>query len=203
MHFHGLNLALLSLLAGASAETHKVQVGKSGDVFSPDSIKAAKGDVIEFHFDSMHSVVAGDFKKPCNPLSDGGFYSGSLPDGDKSYFAVTINNTDPIFFYCSVSDHCQEGMVGVINQGSSDTLSSYKSAAAKASKNVSPKAEFGGTVADKSGSSSAKASTTETATSTSTESSAASTTSGNAAGQLTGPIAGVSCLALLIAAFLG
>ncbi|KPM40828.1 hypothetical protein AK830_g5691 [Neonectria ditissima] len=228
MHLFSLNLALVSLLAAkASAETHKVEVGKDGEVFDPETIKAAKGDVVEFHFDSKHSVVAGDFKKPCNPLSTGGFYSGSLPSGGKvssilsssnsspcllttipgkSYFSVTINNTEPIFFYCSVNDHCQEGMVGVINQGSSDTLSSYKSAAAKASSNVSPKAEFGGTVADKSGQSTTTITTTKastTVTTTSTGTSTATTTSGNAADHLTGPVSGAGFFALVLAVFLG
>lgn len=77
------NVTLLAVLvAGACAETIKVEVGKNGgETFSPSSIKAAKGDVIEFVFDSDHNVVAGDFKKPCTPLSSGGFYSGSLPSG--------------------------------------------------------------------------------------------------------------------------
>jgi hypothetical protein len=32
-----------------------------------------------------------------------------------THFILTINNTDPIWFYCPQSDHCQSGMVGVIN----------------------------------------------------------------------------------------
>jgi uncharacterized cupredoxin-like copper-binding protein len=30
-------------------------------------------------------------------------------------FTVTVNDTNPIWFYCGVPTHCQAGMVGVIN----------------------------------------------------------------------------------------
>lgn len=80
MQFISLSVSLLALLsAGASAATHKVEVGKGGLNYNPNTIKAAKGDIIEFHFDSMHTVVAGDFNKPCTPATSGGFYSGDLP----------------------------------------------------------------------------------------------------------------------------
>lgn len=77
MHF--INAAILALAAEASAETIRVEVGKGGLKYTPDSITPAKGDVVEFHFDSMHTVVAGDPKKPCTPATSGGFYSGELP----------------------------------------------------------------------------------------------------------------------------
>lgn len=52
-------------------------------------------------------------------------------------FLVTINTTDPIYYYCGQIGHCQAGMVGVINppcdQGNSFTASgsfnAYKSLA--------------------------------------------------------------------------
>lgn len=84
MHCAKLNITTLAMLAaGASAATHKVEVGKGGLNYTPDTIKADKGDIIEFHFDSMHTVVAGDFNKPCTPVASGGFYSGIMPTGSK------------------------------------------------------------------------------------------------------------------------
>lgn len=56
-----------------------------------------------------------------------------------------VNSTDTMYIYCSAAQHCQDGMVGVIN-GSKDDLSKYKDAAAKASDNVSPDAVAGGMV---------------------------------------------------------
>jgi hypothetical protein len=60
-------------------------------------------------------------------------------------FLVTINTTDPIYYYCGQIGHCQAGMVGVINppcnQGNSFTASgsfnAYKSLA-MAVKEVGP-----------------------------------------------------------------
>lgn len=80
-----LAILVFSVLAArpASADVYKVEVGKGGLRYTPNNIKADKGDIVEFHFDAMHSVIAGDFKKPCTPVSSGGFYSGVLPDGNK------------------------------------------------------------------------------------------------------------------------
>lgn len=91
MQFTSLRVALLALIAvGASAATHKVEVGKGGLKYTPDTITAAKGDIIEFHFDSEHTVTAGDFSKPCTPATSGGFYSGDLPaKGNVSLHSLT------------------------------------------------------------------------------------------------------------------
>ncbi|KAI5462788.1 Cupredoxin, partial [Mariannaea sp. PMI_226] len=133
------------LAIGASAAVHRVEVGENGFTYTPDTIQADKGDIVEFHFSAItHTVVAGNFDKPCTPVSSGGFYSGMLPNGDQTFFSVTIDSTDPIFFYCAVDSHCQGGMVGVINQGS-NTLTAYRDAAEKSKNSVTPNAPFGGT----------------------------------------------------------
>lgn len=83
MHCTSFQVAAVALLVGvANAKMILVEVGKGGLVYSPDTIKAAVGDVVEFHFDAKHSVVAGDFKKPCTPAASGGFFSGFLPTSD-------------------------------------------------------------------------------------------------------------------------
>ncbi|KAJ4193662.1 hypothetical protein NW755_003656 [Fusarium falciforme] len=83
MHSKILNVAILAMLAaGGSPATHRVEVGQRGR-FAPDTITADKGDIVEFHFNAMHNVVAGDFKNPCTPIASGGFYSGTMPVGDK------------------------------------------------------------------------------------------------------------------------
>lgn len=92
-----------------------------------------------------HSVVQGDFNSPCrpsNPAIYSGFipsHSGPavspntrdpaetttkaaktnfpIPSAPKqnTSFVLTINDTKPIWYYCSQAKHCQAGMVGVIN----------------------------------------------------------------------------------------
>ena len=43
-------LQLLTLASTALAASHRIDVGKSGLTFTPDSVTAAVGDTLEFHF---------------------------------------------------------------------------------------------------------------------------------------------------------
>jgi hypothetical protein len=49
-----------------------------------------------------------------------------------------VNDTAPIFFYCSQGRHCQQGFVGVINPTPERSLAAYRAAAANAPRNLSP-----------------------------------------------------------------
>ena len=118
-----------------------------GLIFSPADIKAAAGDVVQFQFwpkvalpelrphhrsDLMlishlqnHSVVQSTFDEPCEPIAKNsnvtGFFSGFMPvspdDTTMPTYTIPINDTKPIWFYCSQGKgkHCQGSMVGVIN----------------------------------------------------------------------------------------
>ncbi|KAL6150588.1 hypothetical protein ACJBU6_10871 [Exserohilum turcicum] len=145
------------------AAEHTVSVSdKDGNIiFKPDTIEAAQGDMISFHFwPKNHSVVQATFDKPCQPM-DGGFYSGFVPTSDASAAASTVfmyevkNASAPIWFYCSQGKHCQGGMVGVINQAKTGdkTIDAFKKAAQTATDNVSPasKAGTGGNLTQSSG----------------------------------------------------
>ncbi|KAG5997222.1 hypothetical protein E4U43_002696 [Claviceps pusilla] len=138
--------AAASLLAvQVSAKTIVIDVGKDGLVFSPDSVKADVGDVLEYHFNNVHSVAMGDFTSGCAPPSKGGFYSGVVKASTTNdVFQVTVNSTDPMPFYCSVGKHCQAGMVGIVNPSSKDSLDKYRDLAKAAQDNKSPDAVFGG-----------------------------------------------------------
>ncbi len=69
-----------ALASQASAKTITVAVGKSGLTFSPDTITAAVGDTLQFHFyPADHSVAMGDFTAGCTPATSGGFYSDFVP----------------------------------------------------------------------------------------------------------------------------
>lgn len=116
---------VIGIATVVAAATHEIKVGNDlktlqGLRFSPNVTTAAVGDTVVFHFwPGHHDVVQGDYNNACNPSKDGFFSgfispSGSSGEADK-IFTVTINNTDPIWFYCSEVEHCQNGMVGVIN----------------------------------------------------------------------------------------
>jgi plastocyanin len=110
-------VSLLTLITAAAATTHDILVGNAGTQYSPNSTTAAQGDTVVFHFyPGNHNVVQGDFNQPCS--TSGGFYSGfvdSESGATAQTFTITINDTNPIWIYCSQQEHCQLGMVMVIN----------------------------------------------------------------------------------------
>ncbi|PTB61682.1 hypothetical protein BBK36DRAFT_1173246 [Trichoderma citrinoviride] len=144
--------AIAALASHASAKTITVDVGPNGQfAFQPNNIKASVGDVLSFNFHPVnHSVVMGDFSNPCAPAKTGGFFSGFMPVSSgvgSQTFDVTVNTTDPIFFYCAQNtfSHCISGMSGVVNGPSSgNTLEAYQSAAKSVKSASNPDTVFGG-----------------------------------------------------------
>ena len=108
----------------AAAKNWDVNVGRGGKLrFDPETIDAAVGDTVTYHFFSKnHSVTASDFHDPCHPKQGGGFFSAFVPtDSDSTpsatTFTITINDTKPVWAYCSQfnNHHCRNGMVHSIN----------------------------------------------------------------------------------------
>ncbi|KAL8686089.1 MAG: hypothetical protein Q9218_007356 [Villophora microphyllina] len=97
-----------------------------------------------------HSVVQSTFDQPCQPINNNnasvdGFFSGFMPvkanDSMMPSFTIMVNDTKPIWYYCSQGKHCQAGMVGVINPpaaNKSRTIESFTSLAKQATENLSP-----------------------------------------------------------------
>ncbi|KAL1749059.1 Cupredoxin [Schizophyllum fasciatum] len=110
---------------------HKVVVGANGTLaFDPPFVAAAPRDTIVFEFQSKnHSVVQSSFDNPCSKLAKddvSGFSSGFMPVSNDTTsfptFNVTVNDTAPIWVYCSQkspADHCTAGMVMAINSDES------------------------------------------------------------------------------------
>lgn len=82
MQFTAATLAALA--AVASAKTVVVKVGQGDIKFHPDTIEAEKGDTLQFVFGGEHTVVQGDYKKGCEPVSSGGFFSGVFGESAKT-----------------------------------------------------------------------------------------------------------------------
>ncbi|KAL8388205.1 hypothetical protein RB595_009383 [Gaeumannomyces hyphopodioides] len=78
MQMHTGLIAAIAV-AAARAAVHKIDVGKGGKTYTPDVVKADKGDVLEFRFvGGTHDAVTGDMDRPCQPArkKDGAFSSG-------------------------------------------------------------------------------------------------------------------------------
>lgn len=154
-----------------------VKVGASGLTFSPSSVQANVGDMINFHFyPSNHSVAESSFSSPCQQ-TESGIWSGFIPSSSGAasmMFSVMVNDTKPHWIYCSQHSHCQNGMVMVINPAanSPNTLDAYMSAAKKTTSSTSGTTVEGGNVA---------ANVAPSSSASSSSSSASPTTSGNAA----------------------
>ncbi|KAF2452332.1 hypothetical protein BDY21DRAFT_294880 [Lineolata rhizophorae] len=125
---------------------HTVKVGSGGNFkYDPDTIFTSIGDVVMFKFyPSNHSVVRGEYTGSsacggtgCNPrvpyelihLAGQGFHS----ENDLT-FSIVINDTSPIWFYCSALQFCHSnGMVGVINPANGTSVDIQRQAAQTAS----------------------------------------------------------------------
>jgi plastocyanin len=67
--------AYVALAVQAEAATIRIHAN-TNLTFTPDTITAAAGDILEFVFSPQnHSVARGDFSSPCRPAA-GGFFSG-------------------------------------------------------------------------------------------------------------------------------
>jgi len=108
------------------ATDHKVIVGGSGLIYSPNNIKAQVGDTITFEFHQKnHTVTQSTFGNPCSPLASTsttgqvGFDSGFMPVAANATtfptWTVSINDTTPVWVFCKQANHCSQGMVLAVN----------------------------------------------------------------------------------------
>ncbi|KAH9477300.1 putative GPI-anchored cupredoxin [Psilocybe cubensis] len=143
---------LSSFVQGAS---FAVQVGANGALeYSPSSITATDGDEVVFTFNPKnHTVTQTSFASPCAPL-EGGFDTGFVPISSgtttKTFTIPTGTGNSPLWFSCSQSTHCQQGMVFAINppaapaSGVDHTFPAFKAnAQGLAGINTSPNAGTG------------------------------------------------------------
>lgn len=137
--------------------THTVVAGLGGLRFDPDNVVAEVGDVIQWNFNPKnHTVAQSNFADPCRPLADGtsffpGFAFATQEGPSPDVFQLVVENKDTIWYYCpqTTGDHCQNGMVGVINQNFDNpdvTLAKHRELAAKTGKSVIPAVIQGGQV---------------------------------------------------------
>ncbi|KAI3391532.1 hypothetical protein diail_7176 [Diaporthe ilicicola] len=150
------------LVASAANKIIPVLVGGTALTFTPNSVTANPGDVLQFQFAARnHTVTQSRPTSPCQPLAAGpgapdapgtaaGVNSGFIPfDGGASgmvgTFTVPVMNTQPMFLYCAQAMHCQQGMVMTVNAQPTDLID-YFNAAAAAPANIPARSVAGGIV---------------------------------------------------------
>jgi len=128
MQFTTLALSALSIgSALADITVHVVKVGNANGTlaYSPNNVVAAVGDMVQFQFaPANHTVTQSTFDNPCQPIAlhsnVTGVFSGFMPVAATAQmtptYTIMINNTTPMWLYCSQGKHCQNGMTMVINE---------------------------------------------------------------------------------------
>ena len=174
--------------------------------------------------------MRAEWEFPCIPYEDTGvdkvgFFSGFKPVGEilpsPPTFSITINDTNPIFYYCSAPGSCiNHGMVGVINPNGTTPIDTQIALARNSSFMLQPGQAWPSEENDPfSGSSTASATVAPTSTkpahpatttpvstapaSTTTAAAASSSShSGLSAGAIAGIAIGAAAIALIAAAML-
>ncbi|TVY22544.1 putative GPI-anchored cupredoxin [Lachnellula hyalina] len=202
----------------APVATHTVSVGADGFNFSPSQVFANVGDIIEYRFyPQNHSVARAAFgSNPCIPYEDTGpglvgFWSGFRPVAlvlsNPPIFSLPINDTDPVFFYCSAPGACLQGMVGVVNPNSSWTYEAQFNYTQNATIEFSPLEYFPKEEAPTRTTTATGATATPTAVSTSssaaTTSSAPALTAEHKSSISTGAIVGIAIGGVAVIALAG
>ncbi|RMJ25535.1 integral membrane protein [Aspergillus sp. HF37] len=144
-----ISLLFLLLPLAFAQDVIDVDVGKAGLTFSPETVTAANGSTINFHFfPVVHSVAQSSFNSPCVPSGPDAVFSGFFSPSSgvaSTMFTMTLTDTRPIWMYCSSATHCQSGMAMVINPPDTGaSIDEYKKAAASVPETKSPPAVIGG-----------------------------------------------------------
>ncbi|KAH4015225.1 hypothetical protein HBI13_160190 [Parastagonospora nodorum] len=161
---------ILLAAGSASAATMTVTVAANNKfTFTPNTMTAQPGDMIAFNFAAQnHSIASSGANTPCQPernaiFSDfqpvagpaggaGAGAGGNARKGGKNNrrqantptFMVPVTDNQPMYIYCSQAQHCQAGMVMVINPPNAQAVQQYAAKAAKAKNNVSPQGGVSG-----------------------------------------------------------
>jgi plastocyanin len=189
MRFAFTSATFAALATVASAVTTQVIVGGGPLTYTPNQVMAAVGDTIQFVFmPKNHTVTQSTFAAPCQALpggQDSGFVPVSANATSTQAFTVTVNATDPMWFYCRQFGHCQAGMVFAINPTANKTFAAFQAAAnATNATTLAPPSATSGTSGT--GSSAGTASTAGTgSTGTGVASSPSSTSTSKPNGALT------------------
>jgi plastocyanin len=100
--------------AAATGKVFTVMVGNGNLTFVPKNFIASVGDTVSFVWTvGNHSVVQSTKADLCTKKGPDAFASGVR--APPFTWNITVNSTDPLWYYCGVPTHCQKGMYGAVN----------------------------------------------------------------------------------------
>lgn len=109
----------------SGSKTHTIIVAPTQGVkrFIPPMMSVPPGDTVNFVWRANnHTVTKSSQLLPCNKTADHAFASGEQNMGFQ--FQETVNDTNPVFYYCGTPGHCEAGMWGVLNPTTSNSTDS-------------------------------------------------------------------------------
>ncbi|KAL5417030.1 hypothetical protein PMIN04_007904 [Paraphaeosphaeria minitans] len=138
-----------SYSTSSEPKIHLVKVGAGGFQFEPAELtNVSVGDIVTYEFYPLdHSVARAEYGSACVPYEytgkdRTGFWSQTQwveTASDITHWNLTVNSTEPIFYYCAAPDSCKgKRMVGAINPNSTQRLDAQIRAAEKADFQVAP-----------------------------------------------------------------
>ncbi|KAF8266528.1 Cupredoxin, partial [Lactarius quietus] len=106
-----------------------VNVGQNGLAFTPNTVTASVGDMINFVFyPKNHTVTQSTFPAPCQPMAggvDSGFQPVAANATNVPQFSVMVNVTTPLWFFCHQTGHCESGMVFAVNPTANKSFQAF------------------------------------------------------------------------------
>jgi plastocyanin len=115
--------------SGSNGVTHTVMVAPTQGVYRyvPFYVSANVGDTVQFIWGSgPHTVTKSSALEICNKTQEAPVFASGAQN--KSFiFNEVVNDTNPVFFYCGVKDHCERGMFGMINANTTTSSTSVSS----------------------------------------------------------------------------
>jgi len=133
MRFALASATIATLATAVLATNWPVDVGLNGLNFTPPTINVQPGDTVEFTFHPKnHSATQSSFASPCVSKlggSDTGFQPVSANATVSPNVTITVNDTNPLWFYCMQANHCEQGMVFSINPTANETFAAFLAAA--------------------------------------------------------------------------
>ena len=128
-------ILVVSFIVLVSGADHQVTVMDNS--FSPQNLTASAGDTVTWNFEGTHSVTQQTAIGDCFPSAKGALINSGVKDSGESY-TITLSNPGTFHYFCSIGNHCKNGMQGSIILKPGNGTSSVSSSSTSSTTMSSP-----------------------------------------------------------------